>query len=765
MLCLLLCLTIVATSGGCGGWRQTSQCKATGPRQSDFDASCTTPISPGRSGFCECTGSDGASKMRGFNCGHLPLLCLHKCAEISASIHTERRFSRERPNNGTKTCRDVPGCCARHISEPSCKQKGVPRPRRWAMGNASVARRRPLRETNLTAALSACRSAACRGQAKRAALGVRTTPAKKRPSAAVCKRHPEVCYEERNVTLRPKYLGFGARLAEGSQSVTQLRRAGPIEWPPRVTLAQLLARAPPEPPYLQRRAIPPVEIGSVRSLFVDDFLLERRTAARRYHQAVFKATVLAPEAGEWVHIHKRKNPEFELAWVGRARPYSGGAWWDDRESLYKLFYSCAWDKAGCCGAGRACLALSRDGVAFWKPKISSKVAGLPNMLDLPLTPDQFTVVIDRKATDARWKLLARDRGGEPAVLCTSAAGFVWKCDWRSGPITDRASFFYNPYSEAWAFSLRHNACVDGGAHPGKGARVSRYAESASFQKASWAKFQNWRFSCEERSSHNQPAWNLAADAHGCGGGECDLYQLDATLYESVLVGQAALLHGTDANRTGFLGHCKDSRVSVSYSRDGFHWSHADVPRRPFFDWQLKYQQPVAGNFLLSPDGSELYVYQSGARGCKLCNRGKERVAGTVTGVCAPSAGPPVTFEETSMEEITTLSTLRRDGFCSLYAPDDAAEADAITRPLVLRGASLLVNAKCAEGGYVRAALLGATEAAAVAGFGRDESVPVTGDALAGEMRWRGGANLPVGGQAARLAFYLRRSDLYSFWLQ
>ena len=91
----------------------------------------------------------------------------------------------------------------------------------------------------------------------------------------------------------------------------------------------------------------------------------RRTAARRYHQAVFKATVLAPEAGEWVHIHKRKNPEFELAWVGRARPYSGGAWWDDRESLYKLFYSCSWDKAGCCGAGRACLALSRDGVAMY----------------------------------------------------------------------------------------------------------------------------------------------------------------------------------------------------------------------------------------------------------------------------------------------------------------------------------------------------------------------------------------------------------------
>ena len=276
------------------------------------------------------------------------------------------------------------------------------------------------------------------------------------------------------------------------------------------------------------------------------------------------------------------------------------------------------------------------------------------------------------------------------MLCTSAAGFVWKCDWRSGPITDRASFFYNPYSEAWAFSLRHNACVDGGAHPGKGARVSRYAESTSFQKASWAKFQNWRFSCEERSSHNQPAWNLAADAHGCGGGECDLYQLDATLYESVLVGQAALLHGTDANRTGFLGTAR-TRASASIR------ATASTGRTPTAAALLRLaaQAPAARRRLSAPATVEP-MPESGARGCKPCNRGKERVVGTVTGVCAPSGRRHLRGDRRT----TTPSTLRRDGFCSLFAADDAAEADAITRPLVLRGASLLVNAKCAEGGYV-----------------------------------------------------------------
>ena len=47
------------------------------------------------------------------------------------------------------------------------------------------------------------------------------------------------------------------------------------------------------------------------------------------------------------------------------------------------------------------------------------MAGLPNMLDLPLTPDQFTVVLDRNATDARWKLLRVD--GSPHVVHSAAA--------------------------------------------------------------------------------------------------------------------------------------------------------------------------------------------------------------------------------------------------------------------------------------------------------------------------------------------------------
>ena len=39
--------------------------------------------------------------------------------------------------------------------------------------------------------------------------------------------------------------------------------------------------------------------------------------------------------------------------------------------MYKLFYSCSWTWNGNSGTGRACIALSRDGVAWWRPNITA----------------------------------------------------------------------------------------------------------------------------------------------------------------------------------------------------------------------------------------------------------------------------------------------------------------------------------------------------------------------------------------------------------
>jgi len=91
-------------------------------------------------------------------------------------------------------------------------------------------------------------------------------------------------------------------------------------------------------------------------------------------------------------------------------------------------------------------------------------------------------------------MLVRVSTGKPALLCTSERGFKWACDHSGGPVTDRASFFYNPHSASWAFSLRHNSCIDGHleTHAGKGARVSRYAEAKAFTSAAWKAYQHRR---------------------------------------------------------------------------------------------------------------------------------------------------------------------------------------------------------------------------------------------------------------------------------
>ena len=69
-------------------------------------------------------------------------------------------------------------------------------------------------------------------------------------------------------------------------------------WPPtHVSLSQLLAHRPPDPPYL---ASPPsvVHLGAGRQLFVDDYLVEWRNASRTFHRAATRGIVLRPSADE-----------------------------------------------------------------------------------------------------------------------------------------------------------------------------------------------------------------------------------------------------------------------------------------------------------------------------------------------------------------------------------------------------------------------------------------------------------------------------------
>ena len=121
------------------------------------------------------------------------------------------------------------------------------------------------------------------------------------------------------------------------------------EWPPRYD------RNPRDPmpvPYLDEPpAVIPIDVG--RQLFVDDFLIEEADLSRELHR---------PEYHEANPVIKPDKPweNKSVGWF--AAPFSGGAWYDPADDLFKIWYT-----GGVLAS--SCLATSRDGIHWEKPPL------------------------------------------------------------------------------------------------------------------------------------------------------------------------------------------------------------------------------------------------------------------------------------------------------------------------------------------------------------------------------------------------------------
>ena len=103
-----------------------------------------------------------------------------------------------------------------------------------------------------------------------------------------------------------------------------------------------------------------------------------------------------------------------------------------------------------------------------------------------------------------------------------------------------------------------------------------------------------------------------------------------------------------------------------------------------------------------------------------------------------------------------LAVLRRDGFISLDAGEEPGTL--LTKPFVLAGSSLHVNADATSGDVAVTVLDGANQIVAV-------SEPVTGDQLRAALRWKSGNLDRVKGKSVSLRLSLRNARLYSFWFE
>jgi hypothetical protein len=212
--------------------------------------------------------------------------------------------------------------------------------------------------------------------------------------------------------------------------------------------------------------------------------------------------------------------------------------------------------------------------------------------------------------------------------------------------------------------------------------------------------------------------------------QCQLYNLDAVAYESVLLGCFSIMHGSSGKRKG-------NDIVLGYSRDGFYWNRPD--RRPFIakspqpgDWNYDYVQSAGGCCLIV--GDKIYFYVSGR---------------------SDDYSRPGAYRSTG------LAILRRDGFASMQANE--AGGTLTTRLVRFRGRYLFVNAD-AEFGELRVEVLD-EQGRVIEPFTKTVCVPVAVNSTLTQVKWNGNSSLAgTSGKPVRFRFLLRNASLYAFWV-
>lgn len=508
----------------------------------------------------------------------------------------------------------------------------------------------------------------------------------------------------------------------------------PDTWPPEykeTTLDQ-----PLEAPYINNRPeIINIDVG--RQLFVDDFLIEESNLVREFHQ---------PKLGDAPIFEPATPLEMNEGNCTCACPFNDGIFYDDEDKKFKMWYHAGWfDAVG--------YAESEDGV-HWKRLTEL----LPERTSERVIPREFGTLRDGSAVwldyeakhpDEKYKMLifyrkydfdvryypdkpkhSHDIPGsipplERAVLYKSANGIDWQEVGDVGPCGDNTTFFYNPFTKKWVFSLRTFSSLD------SRIRTRGYFETDDFFGGTNWQAEDIKF-WSRTDIYDMPDPDM--------GYYTQLYNLDATPYESLMLGVFSVFMGPPNNISGKQGLPKINDIKLGYSRDGFHW------HRPTYDnfiassrkkgaWDYGYAHAVNGVCLIVED--EIYFYYSCFSG-KSPKFGSHKYSGGSLG----------------------LAKLRRDGFASLS--DQGKGGELVTTKLSFTGSHLFVNASC-EAGRIYAELLD-ENSRVIEGFEKSECIPVSGNATKMELKWRNKRLEDLDTSIIKIRFHLENARLYAFWI-
>lgn len=412
-----------------------------------------------------------------------------------------------------------------------------------------------------------------------------------------------------------------------------------------------------------------------------------------------------------------------------AAPFSGGVWYDEQDSLYKMWYSA--------GGGKkhgliTCYAESHNGVDWMKPVLDI-VAGT-NIVDT-LEHDCVTVILDKYEPDKtkRYKMFCVQFDTPSVVsmvLKYSRDGKHWNEPVAlSGDLYDRCSAYYDAFRNRYVLSLKTKDSNNLRARNYLGHEDPEMAVSLAHRvygnkKDKFIKF--W-FSADE----DDPRHPAFPDIHPA------IYNHDAIPYESVLLGQFVIWQGPENKDCVRLNVQKRNEILLGYSYDGFRWLRPD--KTPFIPvnedstaWNAGNIQSTMGSPLIV--GDSLHFYYSG----RYNSRPKH----------------PSNFA-------TGIAKLRRDGFVSADADESGY---VLTKPIKIEHDQLFVNVDLSiKGSKFYVEILDGNHVI-IPGFEKRRFNVAKGlNATKYLCTWASDSLSRLKGEKVILKFYIKKGSLYSFW--
>lgn len=536
----------------------------------------------------------------------------------------------------------------------------------------------------------------------------------------------------------------------------------PDEWPPKI---DAMYPGPKRPPYIKPKTRPKViDIDVGRQLFVDDFLVETNAGLVRAYGKPTKYEgnpVLWPETDEemarWTELGDRPYPtgtSDAKLWDPRVKSvpascFSGGAvWWDPKRGKFRMWYLSSW-------SGLLSYAESEDAIRWTRPKVGPK--GTNVILYPDHIVDTYCVLPDFATDDpySNWRLYVSP-GENPcrAYEYVSTDGIRWEFKTRTGLIGDSSTVFYNPFRRKWVWSIRaawrrrsriyreHDDFLGGAMWDfgGDATEQKTGADPLFYRAGGYANTKDcylW-LACDDEDVPRV----IDGTRRPCG-----LYNVDATPYESIMVGLFKVISGRDNDEGARHGMPKTTTIHFAYSRDGFHFTRPDrTPAIPDSDWgsgawDSGYLGPCSSGFVIKDE--RLYFFYTAGRG-----DGTLRSEKCVLG-CGLHANMSI-----------GIASLRRDGFVGLVAD---GEGGLTTRPVRFSGKRLFVNAD-ARFGRCEAEIVDG-DGIAYPGFSAaDCRAMVREDSTRRELAFRGGDLSRFAGKPVRIRFKLKVATLYAFWI-